>query len=185
MESFKIAVISDTHVPDRAPGLDPALLEAIAIEKVELILHAGDISTMRVIDRLQEIAPVIAARGNRDFFLDPKQVPLIQSFEIFGIKVALMHGQINFFVYWIDKLQYIIQGYRRERYVDRLPRAFPEAKVYVFGHTHHAENFWQDGRLFFNPGSTTYGDALTKAKTWGLLELFDDGSVCSKILTCP
>ncbi len=185
MDSFKIAVLSDTHVPDRSPALDPALLEKIATEKVGLIMHAGDISTMRVIKQLQEIAPMIAARGNRDFLLDPKRVPLVQSFERFGIKIALMHGQINFFVYWIDKLQYIFRGYQRERYVNRLPRVFPDARVYVFGHTHHPENFWQEGRLFFNPGSVTYGDALTKTKTWGLLELLEDGSVHARILPCP
>ena len=185
MNSIKIAVISDTHVPDRAPGLDPALLKALSAAKVEVILHAGDISAMRVINELQEIAPVIAARGNRDFMLDPKKVRMVQSFEKFGIKIALMHGQMNFFVYWIDKFQYIFKGYNRERYISRLPRALPDARVYVFGHTHHAENFWQNGKLFFNPGSVTYGDMLTKAKTWGLLQLFEDGSVQARILPCP
>ena len=185
MSSFKIAAVSDTHVPDRTPNLDPALLDAIALEKVDLILHAGDISSMRVIEKLQEIAPVIAARGNRDLLLDPKRVPPLQSIEKYGVKIALLHGHINFLVYWIDKLQYIVSGYNRDRYVDRLPRVAPQAKVYVFGHTHHAENFWRQDKLFFNPGSVTYGDALTRTKTWGILELFEDGTLNSRIMDCP
>ena len=183
MKCFKIGVISDTHVPDRSPEISAAFLSALKSEKVDLILHAGDISVPRVLSLLETIAPVKAVRGNRDFLLF-RQVPMVQQFEVFGVKFALMHGQVNFFVYWLDKFQYVFQGYNRERYIRRLPKAAPGAKVIVFGHTHHAENFWQDGVLYFNPGSITYGDALTRQRTWGIIEVYEDGRVDGKIHTC-
>jgi uncharacterized protein len=181
MKSFKIAVVSDTHVPDRTPDLDPSFFAALKAEKVDLILHAGDICVKRVLDELEKIAPVKAVRGNRDFLLR-RRVPMVQHFEQFGVKIALMHGHINFFIYWLDKFLYTFQGYRCSRYISRLPAAAPEAMVYVFGHTHHAENFWQDGRLYFNPGSITYGDYLSKQRSWGVLEVFEDGKVVAKVI---
>jgi len=95
-----------------------------------------------------------------------------------------MHGHINFLTYWLDKILYGFQGYRRERYIQRLPKASPGARVYVFGHTHHAENFWQGGVLFFNPGSVTIGDAESRQRTWGLLEVNEDGQVVGRIINC-
>jgi putative phosphoesterase len=182
--SYKIGVISDTHIPDRTPELDPDFINTLNAEKVDLILHAGDISVQRVLNELEKIAPVMAVRGNRDFLLGRK-IPMTQHFEKFGVKFALMHGHMNFFTYWIDKILYVFQGYNRDRYVSRLPVAAPEARVFIFGHTHHAENFWQDGKLFFNPGSITYGDRYLKQRSWGMLEVHEDGRVESRIIPWP
>src|SRR5688500_3225943 len=54
-----VGVISDTHGLVR----DEALR---ALEGSELILHAGDIGAPDVLERLREIAPVHAVRGNND-----------------------------------------------------------------------------------------------------------------------
>lgn len=183
MTVFKIAVISDTHVPDRSPEITDAFLTALKAEKVDLILHGGDISVPSVLSQLEAIAPVKAVRGNRDFLLLGR-VPMLQQFEVYGVRFALMHGHMNFLVYWLDKFQYMFQGYIRERYIRRLPKAAPGAKVIVFGHTHHAENFWQDGILYFNPGSVTYGDSITRQRTWGIIEVYEDGRVGGKIIPC-
>jgi putative phosphoesterase len=183
MAVFKIGVISDTHVPDRAPEITDAFLTTLKAEKVDLILHAGDISLPRVLALLESIAPVKAVRGNRDFLLINK-IPMVHQFEVFGVKFALMHGHMNLLVYWLDKFQYVFQGYSRDRYIIRLPKAAPGAKVIIFGHTHHAENFVQDGILYFNPGSITYGDTLTRQRTWGIIEVYEDGRVGGKIIPC-
>src|SRR3989442_723799 len=57
----KIGVISDTHVPHfkRVP-------EAVwgHFAGVELILHAGDLSVLSILDELETIAPVVAVQGN-------------------------------------------------------------------------------------------------------------------------
>ena len=176
MESVRMAVVSDTHVPDRTPGLSEEFLAALRSQKFDLILHAGDICVQSVLTELEKIAPVLAVTGNRDFLLR-RQIPMMQRFDRFGVKFALAHGHMNPFTYWGDKFLYVTKGYDRDRYIKRLVAAAPDASVIVFGHTHHAENFWQDGRLFFNPGSITYGDYLLRQRSWGILEAFEDGRV--------
>ena len=61
---MKIGLISDTHIPEAMPELWPHVYEQF--RGVECILHAGDIYQLDVIDRLGDIAPVYAARGNGD-----------------------------------------------------------------------------------------------------------------------
>lgn len=181
MESFRMAVVSDTHVPDRTPGLPANFLSALRSQKFDVILHAGDICVQSVLAELEKIAPVLAVTGNRDFLLR-QQIPMMQRFDHFGVRFVLAHGHMNPLTYWSDKFLYVTRGYDRERYIRRLIAAVPDAKCFVFGHTHHAENFWQEGRLFFNPGSITYGDYLLHQRSWGILEVFEDGRVEGKII---
>jgi predicted phosphodiesterase len=57
--AFRVGVISDTH------GL--LRLEAVrCLAGVHHILHGGDIGDPDIIDRLRQIAPVTAIRGNID-----------------------------------------------------------------------------------------------------------------------
>ncbi len=181
MKSFRIGVVSDTHVPDRTPALDQTFLAALQNAHVDLILHAGDISVQRVIEELQSIAPVLAVRGNRDILLR-NQLPKVKRFEKLGIKFALMHGHMDFITYWLDKVAYVFKGYSRNRYTSRILKTAPDADVFVFGHTHHSENLLEDGKLYFNPGSITYGDFLQKTKSWGMIEVFENGQVEGKII---
>lgn len=57
----KIVVVADTHSEPH-----PRAHELIACEAPDHILHAGDIGDLRVLDGLEEIAPVSAVRGNID-----------------------------------------------------------------------------------------------------------------------
>ena len=59
---MKIGLISDTHIPEAIPELWPHVFDQF--RDVECILHAGDIYDLSVLDRLESIAPVYAARGN-------------------------------------------------------------------------------------------------------------------------
>ena len=56
---MKIAVISDTHDLLRPEVLDH-------LQGCDCILHGGDISSRKILDRLAEIAPVRVVRGNND-----------------------------------------------------------------------------------------------------------------------
>jgi putative phosphoesterase len=180
MNPFVIGVVSDTHIPDRAARLPDHLLDGLKSCNVQLILHAGDISTSQVLRTLEEIAPVKAVKGNRDLFIP--NLPMFLEFEINGVKIALMHGHINLPTYWADKYQFITRGYQRERYISRLPKASPDARLYIFGHTHHAESFDQNGKYFFNPGSVSIGDYLTNETSWGRIEIGENGSICATII---
>jgi len=62
--SHHIGVISDTHIP-QFKKLPDAIWERFA--NVELIIHAGDLSSLSVINELETIAPVVAVQGNVEY----------------------------------------------------------------------------------------------------------------------
>lgn len=136
---MKIGVLSDTHVPSRTPSLAPRVYELFQDERVEAILHAGDIETMDVIVELETLAPVFAVRGNMDGRPDVARLPLkrVETFE--GIRVGLIHGS----------------GGR-----DVARRAMKEftgqsIDILVYGHTHNPADETIMGVRTLNPGSAT------------------------------
>ena len=56
---MKVGIISDTHDLLRPEVTD-------VLQGCETILHGGDISSRHILDRLEQIAPVKAVRGNND-----------------------------------------------------------------------------------------------------------------------
>lgn len=149
----RIGVVSDTHVPDRQKAIPGELLHGL--RGVDLIIHAGDLTTLAVLDVLETIAPVRAVSGN----MDPPQVrdrlgktALIQ---VAGKTIGIMHGQ----------------GAPGE--TEALARqSFPEADVVVFGHTHRWFLEYRGSTLIFNPGPAVRG-VWWKA-SYGILYIVDD-----------
>jgi putative phosphoesterase len=177
---FIVGVVSDTHIPDRVGELHPALLAELEDQHVQLILHAGDIAVKSVLSTLATIAPVRAVTGNRDFLLS-QDLPMHYEMEIYGARVILSHGHLGTRLYWQDKFSYITRGYVLERYRNRFDHLFKHAKVIVFGHTHHIENQWIDGRLYFNPGSVSHGDSFFPSPYYGVLKFYEDGRIESSL----
>ncbi|MCK4987628.1 MAG: metallophosphoesterase family protein [Desulfobacterales bacterium] len=126
-DNYLIGVISDTHghVP---PGLQRAF------EKVDLIIHAGDIGDEKVLDKLSKIAAVVAVRGNMDFGKWTRQLPETEIVEI---------GQIVLYVLHIE--------HRLD--VDPNKAGF---KAIISGHTHRPDVYEESGVTFLNPGSASY-----------------------------
>jgi putative phosphoesterase len=176
-----IGVIADTHIPDRLPKLHPGILDLLQSYSVSQILHAGDICTPRVLDELGQIAPVMAVKGNRDFIFNDN-LPLVQHFHVNGWQIALMHGSGTHREYWFDKWQYVLHGYRIERYKTLVMRTAPAAQIIVFGHTHRPLNEWVNGKLLFNPGSASFGPPEGGSPTLGLLRFHSDGTVGGEVL---
>ena len=79
-----IGVISDTH-----GFYDPRV--APLLEGVEHILHAGDIGTGQIIERLTEIAPVTAVRGNNDREGPESRYPEVETLSLGGCRIYLTH----------------------------------------------------------------------------------------------
>src|SRR5262244_1404709 len=52
-----VGIISDTHGLLRPEAVD-------ALSHAAMIIHAGDVGEPAVLDRLRELAPVVAVRGN-------------------------------------------------------------------------------------------------------------------------
>lgn len=116
---MRFGVIADTH-----GWLDPQVLRLFA--GVDQILLAGDIGGMHVVEALQEIAPVVAVRGNNDMCGDCSSLPDLAEVDVDGVMVRISHFR---------------------------DLALPGAAVAVFGHSHKAEWREIDGAWLMNPGA--------------------------------
>jgi uncharacterized protein len=119
-----IGIISDTH------GLLRWEAEA-ALAGVDHIIHAGDIGTPDILERLQRIAPVTAVRGNNDKgpWADP--LPATAIVDICGQRLYVLHDIAD---------------------LDVDPVADGIAAI-IAGHSHKPSVLEKDGVLFLNPGS--------------------------------
>ncbi len=124
LEKHRIGVISDTHGLIRQQALD-------LLAGCELILHAGDVGKLSVLDKLREIAPVIAVRGNVDLDGGTEALPSTEAVEFAGHWLYLLHN--------LNQL-------------DLDPKAAGFSGV-ISGHSHQPAISMRDGILFFNPGS--------------------------------
>ena len=119
-----IGIISDTH------GLLRWEAEA-ALANVDHIIHAGDIGTPEILERLRRIAPVTAVRGNNDKgeWADP--LPATAIVDICGQRLYIVHDIAH---------------------LDVDPVADGIAAI-IAGHSHKPAVTEKDGVLFLNPGS--------------------------------
>ena len=150
-----LGVVTDTHVPDRMKCIPEGALGCFRRAQVSVILHAGDMSHPRVLRELEQIAPVMAVRGNRDIWTRAgRRLPLQRVLQFGGLKVGLTHGHGGLWEYLREKVLYYIVGFSLARYLHRLPLKFPaDVRVIVFGHTHRTAKKWVGDTLLFNPGS--------------------------------
>jgi putative phosphoesterase len=119
-----VGVISDTH-----GLLRPEVVEAL--EGSELIVHAGDIGDVSVLERLRAIAPTIAVRGNVDTSAWARTLPMTEVVEAGELQLYVLHDLAT---------------------LDLDPKAAGFAAV-ISGHTHRPGAHLRDGVLFLNPGS--------------------------------
>ncbi len=135
---MRIGIISDTHIPV-APILYPEIKDAL--RGVDVILHAGDIVLSRVLDELEEIAPVYAAQGNHDGHLadDPRVKP-VHILNLNGFAVALLHV----FEPW-DSGRTWLSGLVGGKWAD----------VFISGDSHLEGMAIVEGSLCINAGSAT------------------------------
>ena len=130
-----IGLISDTHIPDRAKEIPQKVLEAFS--EVDLILHAGDLTSINVIYELSEIAPVLAVQGNMDRATGIK-LHATETIEVEGLKIGIAHGE----VYPRGDTQQLVY----------LAKELG-ADILVTGHSHQPKIEQTDGVLLLNPGS--------------------------------
>jgi putative phosphoesterase len=160
-----IAVISDTHLPRGARRLPDACVERIAA--ANLLLHAGDFSTLDVLRELEAIGPpLLGVHGNVDSADLRRLLPEERVVEAGGARIAMVHDA----------------GPRTGR-LERMRRRFGErADVVVFGHSHQPlHEQAPDGFQILNPGSPTER-RRAPAHTMGLIRA-RDGSARCELLT--
>jgi putative phosphoesterase len=165
-----LGIIADTHIPDRMPRLHPDVLPVFKQAGVQAILHAGDVSVPRVLSELEQVAPVHAVRGNRDW-VSLRGLPHSLELDFAGIKIGLAHGHGNLMRYVLEKPHNILWGVKEENYINYMLSVFPSADVIVFGHMHRVVTQRLDGKLMFDPGSACCPGDRQKGPSVGLLHL--------------
>ncbi len=152
---MRVAVISDTHLPRGNRRLPDACVAHL--RDADLILHAGDLSTLDVLEMLEAIGPPVAAvQGNVDDPAVLRRLPPARMVQAGGARIAMVHDA----------------GAAAGR-LARLRRRFADANAVVFGHSHiplHERG--DDGFQIFNPGSPT-DRRRQPAHTMGLAEVRD------------
>ena len=97
---MKIGVISDTHIPYAAPRLPKEIHEAF--KDVSMILHAGDLADISVLDELNKLAKTEAVYGNMDSMALQKSLPDKKIIEAGNFKIGLVPiDTLNFAVHSI------------------------------------------------------------------------------------
>ncbi len=179
--TITLGLIADTHIPDRRSSLHPQILTAFKAAEVRAILHAGDICAPQVLEQLELVAPVYAVRGNRDWVL-MRHLPATRLLEFGGVQVAMAHGHGRWRNYFLDRVNYIFNGFQLDRYTPRLLSAFEDAQVIVFGHTHRRLIQWSSGQLLINPGSPHVSEDPDQQGTIGLLHIEAGGKLSAEFV---
>jgi putative phosphoesterase len=129
---MRIGLISDTH--DKLPK------EVFSIfADVDIIFHAGDIGSKKILDELEQIAPIRAVYGNVDTFplATELKTKLYYKTEHYNICMTHIIGSPKVFAF--DLL-------RNEKEID----------IVISGHTHIPEHIIFHNIHFINPGSACY-----------------------------
>src|SRR5690349_3526652 len=121
---MRIGIISDTH------GLLRPEAEQV-LAGVAQIVHAGDIGRPEIVDRLSQIAPVIAIRGNVDTGPWAQAYPETATVRLGGRLVHVVH---DIHALALDPVSSGIE-------------------VVISGHSHQPRIETVDGVLYLNPGS--------------------------------
>lgn len=155
--TLRIGLISDTH------GL---LRNEVyhAFERVDEILHAGDVGDPAILTELTVIAPVQAVCGNVDGWEVREVAPETLEIERLGHTLRLIHGH-----QW---------GSPR---ASDLADAYSGDSVIVYGHTHQPQIERVGGALVINPGSAGH-QRFGKPVTVGLLELHRDRPPVARLI---
>lgn len=121
---MRVGLISDTHGLLRP--------EALAfLEGSDRIVHGGDICDPGILERLAEIAPVTAVRGNNDKGDWANALHETELLQLGGVRLYAIH----------DLAQLDIDP------------AAAGVRVVVSGHSHKPQVAERDGVLYVNPGS--------------------------------
>ena len=158
---MRVGLLADTHITTAKEELPLELMKAF--QGVDLILHAGDIYVPSVLDTLQSIAPVLAARGDDDHgtTLMDKRVKEKHILQLEGQTLWLIHERPHSPQSWLSPW-----------WQSRLsPGQDNKPDIVVFGHEHRTVIERLDDILFVSPGSPTFLHYRHGLGTVGILEI--------------
>jgi uncharacterized protein len=120
----RIGLISDTHGLLREEALR-------ALRGSDLIVHAGDIGEREILEKLKQMAPVVAVRGNVDTEHWARALPLTAIAEAGQVQIYVLHD--------VNALD-----------LDPGAAGF---QIVVSGHSHKFGRSERAGVVYINPGS--------------------------------
>lgn len=136
-DGIRVLLMSDTHVPPRARDLPAPLWEAV--DRADLVVHAGDWVRADLLDRLEARSrALLACWGNNDGADLRSRLPEVARATIGGVRVAVVHETGS-----------------RVRREERMRAAYPDSDLLVFGHSHIPWDTAHSGLRLLNPGSPT------------------------------
>lgn len=162
---MRIGLISDTHIPEARPDLPPDIFRVF--REVDLILHAGDLHVLDVLDWLEALAPVYGVRGNGDdggsgrplVPSDPR-LKETQVLQVGGLRIGMFHT-----LPWFMDYPHPLAEAAAQRFDGPVD-------IVVHGDTHVAEVEHREGMLLVNPGSPTLPNNLAaQLGTVAILEI--------------
>ncbi len=137
MTGTDVLLMTDTHLPKRAKDLPAPLWEAV--ERADLVVHAGDWVDVATLDALEaRSAQLLACWGNNDGPELRARLPEVARATVEGVRVAVVHETGG-----------------RERREERMRATYPDVDLLVFGHSHIPWDTTHDGLRLLNPGSPT------------------------------
>ncbi len=150
---MRIGVLSDTHIGDEQVVLCETLAKVWG--KVDLILHAGDVTSPAVIEELKRLAETLVVAGNMDGRAMWEAWPRERVVMVGRYQIGLTHGDFmrsmagaRFPPHWKMPRHFdaaALHAYLRSQ--------FQRVDAIIFGHTHRPHNVRDGGVLFFNPGA--------------------------------
>ena len=167
---MKLGLISDTHIAKEGEKLPQQIKEVFA--GVDLILHGGDIYLLSVLDELENIAPVMAVRGNGDIWL-PQDLRLKDNLvlDLQGISLGLTHG-----LDYPEPSWRTVEAAMQHEFGQRVD-------ILVFGDSHVPLIEIYKGVLLINPGSPTFPRQIKELGNVALLEISPDGEAKAQIIS--
>ena len=109
------------------------------LKEADLILHAGDFTSIDTLVEIESIGPPLAAvYGNVDSEQVRRHLPPERVVDADGVRIGMLHDA----------------GPSRGR-IERMKLRFPDVQAVIYGHSHIPLHEEQDGLQVFNPGSPT------------------------------
>jgi len=157
---MKLIALSDTHLKT---GEIPAQLQAL-IEEYDIVVHAGDFSTVEAYKAFNASGKLKAVFGNDDVPELKKLLPEKLKFEVEGVKIGLVHEG------GLSVTDMTAQGYLAKEM---------EADILIFGHLHRPL-IEKTNVMLICPGSPT----KPRMSNPSVVELvIEKGTVNGRILT--
>jgi len=119
-----LGLISDTHGLLRESAMR-------AMRNTGIIIHAGDVGDSKILEALQNLAPVTAVRGNVDTGEWATKLPPTAVVKVGAVRIYVLHD--------VKQLK-----------LNSIPS---DVSIVVSGHSHKPGQTTHDGIRYINPGS--------------------------------